>query len=535
MRAHGQRTPHSLMSSYRSIPGVLLSTLALLGVTHVRGDFASDCSALIDQISLDNVTVLSTDFVAAGTNVSLGNVPASCKRPSHHVASSDLCRAVMNVSTSARSGIRMEAWFPKNYTGRFLSAGNGGLGGCIQHDDLDYAASLGFAAVGANNGHDGITGEPFFNNPDVVADFAWRSLHTGVVVGKQLVETFYGVPHNKSYYLGCSTGGRQGFKAVQDFPDDFDGVVAGAPAFAWTEMLFWAGTLFMTTGTPEDPTFVSTHDGWTIIHDEVLKQCDALDGAADGILENPDLCNFDLTSLICADDNATNCLTETQAETVRAVLSPVYDKDGSVLHPRMQPGAEYLAGLVASTGQPSAVTTDWYRYVIYNDTTWDPTTLSLDDYTAARVQNPAGVDSYKGDLSAFAASGGKVLHYHGLADGLITSDNSKRYYAHVQQTMNKQPAELDDFYRFFPISGMSHCIDGQGAYRIGNVAGAAGMSADENVLMSMVRWVEEGVAPEVVRGVDANGTYWRAHCKWPKTNKYVGPGAYEDESAWQCS
>ena len=101
----------------------------------------------------------------------------------------------------------------------------------IQHDDLDYAASLGFAAVGANNGHDGITGEPFYNNPDVVADFAWRSLHTGVVVGKQLVETFYGAPHNKSYYLGCSTGGRQGFKAVQDFPDDFDGVVAGAPAF----------------------------------------------------------------------------------------------------------------------------------------------------------------------------------------------------------------------------------------------------------------------------------------------------------------
>ena len=162
-------------------------------------------------------------------------------------------------------------------------------------------------------------------------------------------------------------------------------------------------------------------------------------------------------------------------------------------------------------------------------------TLSIDDYAVSRAQNPANVETFEGDISAFASSGGKVLHYHGLMDGLISSDNSKRYYAHVQEIMNKQPAELDEFYRFFPISGMSHCIDGQGAYRIGNVAGAAGTTPDENVLMSMVRWVEEGVAPEVVRGADANGTYWRAHCKWPKTNKYVGPGGYEDELAWQCS
>ncbi|KAL1662252.1 Tannase/feruloyl esterase [Schizophyllum commune] len=394
----------------------------------------------------------------------------------------------MNVATSERSGIRLEAWSPKNCISRFLRTGNGGIGGCIQHDDLDYAASLGFAAISANNGHDGMTGEPF-NNPDVVTDFSWRSLHSGVVVGKQLVETFYGASHNKSYYLGCSTGGRQGFKAVQDFPGDFNGIVAGAPAVAFTGMIYWSGSLLTVTGTPEDPTFVPTNAWLSIIHDEVLKQCDALDGAADGLLENPDLCNFDVTPLVCAEGNSTNCLSKTQAATVRTLLNPI----------------------------------NWYRYVVYNDTTWDPVTLSLDDYTVARAQNPADIETYSGDLSASAAAGGKVLHYHDLVDGLITSDNSKRYYAHVQQTMNKQPAELDEFYRVFPISGMSHCF------------GAPGTTPDENVLMSMVRWVEEGVAPEVVRGADANGTYWRAHCKWPKTNKYVGPGAYEDESAWQCS
>lgn len=158
------------------------------------------------------------------------------------------------------------------------------------------------------------------------------------------------------------------------------------------------------------------------------------------------------------------------------------------------------------------------------------------DYHVAKEQNPANVETFNGDISAFQSTGGKVLHYHGLMDMLISSENSKRYYNLVQETMGMDSSELDDFYRFFGISGMSHCGGGDGAYKIGNVAdGVAGTSADENVLIALVQWVEEGVAPEVVRGADANETFWRAHCKWPLTNKYVGPGDYEEESAWQCS
>ncbi|KAL1695734.1 Tannase/feruloyl esterase [Schizophyllum commune] len=518
----------------RSLLGALVSVLGVARFTNAQDDFSANCSSFVDAITLENVTVQSTEFVAAGTNISV-YVPESCMSASYQVVSSDLCRATMNVSTSDRSGIRLEAWFPQNYTGRFLSTGNGGIGGCIQYSDLDYAASLGFAAVGANNGHDGMTGEPFLNNPDVITDFAWRSLHTGVVVGKQLVETFYGAPHNKSYYLGCSTGGRQGWKMVQDFPEDFDGVVAGAPAMAFNALLYWSGSFYTVTGTSDEPTFVPVDFWANNIHQAVLDQCDSLDGATDGVLENPDLCDFDVTPLICADGNTTDCLTETQAETVRTVLSAIYDANNTLVYPRLQPGAEVMAGQQQFNGQPFDITQDWYRYVIYNDSTWDPATLNLNDYAVALAQNPAGIETFNGDISAFEAAGGKVLHYHGLMDGLISSDNSKRYYKLVQETMGKDSSELDDFYRFFPISGMSHCSGGDGAYRIGNVDGGAGTSADDNVLMSMVRWVEEGVAPEVVRGANANVTYWRSHCKWPLTNKYVGPGSYEDESAWQCS
>ena len=120
---------YSLMAPFRSVSSVLVGALALLRAAHAQDDFASDCSAFIDKISLDNVTVTSTEFVAAGTNLTV-YVPASCGSASHQVVSTDLCRATMNVTTSERSGIRLEAWFPQNYTGRFLSTGNGGIGGC---------------------------------------------------------------------------------------------------------------------------------------------------------------------------------------------------------------------------------------------------------------------------------------------------------------------------------------------------------------------------------------------------------------------
>ncbi|TRM63488.1 Tannase/feruloyl esterase [Schizophyllum amplum] len=498
-------------------------------------DFATNCASFVNQINLENVTAYTTEYITAGTNITIDKHPSCHLEPPYLVVSSTICRVRMNVTTSERSEIRMEAWFPQDYTGRFLSTGNGGLGGCIQYPDIDYAASLGFATVGANNGHEGMVGVHFLNNPEVITDFAWRSVHTGVVVGKALSALFYGAPHSKSYYIGCSTGGRQGMKMVQDFPEDFDGVLAGAPGVAWNDLLYWGGSFFGMTGPKGSDSFVPAEMWAGLIHQEVLNQCDGLDGAIDGVLENPDLCQFNPMSLICPDGDTTNCLTPTQAETVRKIFSPIYDEDGELVFSRMQPGAEVLAGVRQFTGEPYPFAAEWWRYVVHNDSSWDPATITIADLKAAREQNPAGISAFNGDLSAFELTGGKILQYHGLMDDLITSDHSKRYYSLVQESMGKEPEELDAFYRFFPISGMEHCSFGDGAYRIGNLqTGYAGKSPDENVLMALVQWVEEGVAPEVVRGTDANGTYWRAHCKWPKMNKYLGLGSYWDEFAWQC-
>lgn len=411
----------------------------------------------------------------------------------------------------------------------------------IQYYDVAYGAGLGFATVGANNGHNGTSGKPFYQHPEVLEDFAYRSLHTGVVVGKKLTKLFYDEGYNKSYYLGCSTGGREGFKSVQQFPDDFDGVVAGSPAMNFINLLSWSAHFYPITGPPGSDTYLSPSE-WKVVHEEILRQCDDMDGAKDGIIEDPDLCHPALETIICdSSKSAESCITGTQANTVRQILSPLYGVNGTLLYPRMQPGSEILAAQMMYNGEPFAYSKDWYRYVVYNDTNWDARKWTVQDAEVALAQNPFNIQTWDADLSSFRASGGKVLTYHGLQDQLISSANSKLYYARVAETMDLPPTELDEFYRFFQISGMAHCGGGDGAYGIGNgVETFDGTDPEDNVLMAMVRWVEDGVAPETVRGAKfANGPgskveYRRKHCRYPRRNVFNGPGNYTDEDAWEC-
>jgi feruloyl esterase len=402
---------------------------------------------------------------------------------------------------------------------------------------MAYAVERGFAAVGTNNGHDGNVGRPFYNKPGVIEDFAYRAVHTGVVLGKQITEALYGRKHTKSYYLGCSTGGRQGFMEAQRFPEDFDGIVAGAPAFDFTGLQSSSAWYYNIVGTPSSPTFL-TRDLWRLVLEDTLKQCDGLDGHVDTVIEDPDLCHYRPERLLCSANQTTNCLTGVQAETVRRVYSPLYDKYGELVYPRMQPGAESSA--ILWNGRPFAYALEWWQYVVYNDPSFDGN-MTLDDIEAARNAETYGIDAFDGNLSGVKDFGTKILHYHGLQDNLITSDNSARYYNLVSRTMQLRSEELDNFYRYFRISGMAHCSGGTGAYNIGNQAwGLAGEQPEENVLAAIVQWVEEGEAPEYVLGTAYAGTsrdeikFQRRHCKYPLRNVYKGSGDPNSADSWEC-
>ena len=421
----------------------------------------------------------------------------------------DLCHVAMFVKTSVISNITLEAWLPTNWTGRFLSTGNGGLSGCIQYEDIAYGTEFGFATVGANNGHNGTSGEAFYKNAEVVADFAYRSVHTGVVFGKAITKAFYAQDYTKSYYLSCSTGGRQGFKEVQDFPEDFDGVVVGAPALAFGNLTSWSGSFLLKTGTNTSDTWLNPNE-WALVHEDILSQCDGLDGVVDGIIEDPDLCYYRPVTLQCAPDatNTSACLSAAKVQTVQKVFSPYWgwgaDNQTALVFPRMQPGSELSDAFIYYTGQPFPYTSDWYRYAILEDPSWQPSELNAYYTAVAANTNPSDICTWKGDLSAFKHKGGKILHYHGQADSIITSENSPRYYDHVSATMGLPSSELDAFYRFFRISGMDHCSGGVGAWQIGQTAlGAANTTPDaqHNILLRMIDWVENGQAPVTVTGV----------------------------------
>ena len=476
----------------------------------IVSDPKSHCSSISQNFHHADVHVNFAQYIQAGTNISLDQhgAVATCERPAQ-VVPVDICRVAMFVKTSEISNITLEAWLPTNWTGRFLSTGNGGLSGCIQYEDIAYGTSFGFATVGANNGHNGTSGEAFYQNPEVVADFAYRSVHTGVVVGKSVSKAYYGSDYTKSYYLGCSTGGRQGFKEVQDFPEDFDGVVVGAPALAFNNLSSWSGSFFPKTGAENSSTWL-TPDEWALVHDDILRQCDGLDGIEDGIVEDPTLCYYKPTTLQCSPNvaNKSSCLTAAKVETVGKVFEPywgwVANNQTFLIYPRMQPGSEVADAQIYYNGSPFPYTEDWMRYAILEDPSWS--TRDMNAYYAAvsATKNPSNIETWKGDLGAFKNEGGKILHYHGQMDSIITSANSPRYYEHVSETMGLPPSELDEFYRFFRIGGMDHCSGGDGAWQIGQTSeGAAGtkMDAQSNVLLRMVDWVENGQAPETVGGV----------------------------------
>ena len=206
----------------------------------------------------------------------------------------------------------------------------------------------------------------------------------------------------------------------------------------------------------------------------------------------------------------------------------------------MQPGSEVQAANIYYNGQPFPYTSDWFRYAIYNDPSWDPYTINAADYAYSAAKNPSNIETWD-LLEGFKAMGGKLLMYHGQMDAVISSDNSPRYYEHVSKGMNLSPTELDDFFRFFRIGGMGHCSGGDGAWAIGQTNnGNAGLEPGKNVLMAVVKWVEDGTAPEGVLGTkwvgDKKGNavqFERVHCKYPLRNHYKGGDATKKES-WEC-
>jgi feruloyl esterase len=485
--------------------------------------WGATCESLT-SISLPGTTVTLAQSVAAGEFTLPGRIFGGTPAPA--VALKDLpafCRVAATLKPTEDSDIKIEVWLPAaGWNGKLQAVGNGGWAGSISYGAMAEALHDGYATSSTDTGHVGGSGSFALGHPEKVIDFGYRSEHEMTVKAKLLIEAFYGNPARMSYWNGCSTGGRQGLKEAQRFPDDYDGIIAGAPANPRTHLAF--GTMWIAHANLKDPASYIPPAKYPAIHQAVLNACDALDGLKDGLITDPTRCHFDPQVIACkgADASADNstCLTAPQIETVKRILSPSRNpRTGEEIFPGLEPGAE-LGWATLAGPQPFAAITDHFKYVVFKDPNWDWKTLNFDSDVALadKIDNET-INATDANLKPFFSRKGKLLLYHGWADQNVAPQSTINYYKRVVDTLGGESRTADSI-RLFMAPGMAHCGGGEGPNTF-------------DMMSEITAWRENGHAPGRIIASRTGRT--RPLCAYPQVAKYKGNGSIDDAENFACA
>ena len=337
---------------------------------------------------------------------------------------------------------------------------------------------------------------------------------------KAIIQAFYGNAPRRSYWNGCSTGGRQGLKEAQMFPEDFDGIIAGAPANR-TAMALWVAHALL-----KDPASYIPPAKYPLIHKAVLDACDARDGVKDGLIEDPTRCQPDPGVLLCKDGDGPDCLTAPQVEAARKVYMPGRNpRTGKELFGPLAPGSELGWATLGGGPEPYASILDQLKYVVVKDPAWDWRTFDFDQ-DIARFELPENLvmNATNPNLTRFFARGGKLLIYHGWNDQNVSPYNTVRYFKSVQEALGGASKTADNM-RLFMAPGMAHCSGGEGPNAFDKVG-------------TLNRWVEEGKAPDSIiasHSTDGKVDRTRPLCPYPRVAKYKGTGSIDDAANFVCA
>jgi feruloyl esterase len=475
-----------------------------------------------------NGSVKRGEIVAAGAfqppTSSRGGPPAS-----EFDSLPAFCRVSANLRPSTDSVINIEVWMPiDGWNGKFEAVGNGGWGGAIAYGGLSTALRRGYAAASTDMGHQGPGGEFAMGHPEKLTDFAHRATHEMTVRAKSIVSAFYGRAPRLSYFEGCSGGGRQALKEAQKYPNDFDGIVAGAPANDWTHLATQA--LWAAQTTRKDPASMIPLEKFSMIHTAVLIACDRIDGVADGVLEDPTKCRFDPAALLCQSGDGPSCLTAPQVMAVQQIYSDVKNpRTGQTIAPGLERGSEARWASWAIDPAPLLnVMADHFKYVVFRDATWNFGTLNLDTDVALADKLDAGlINATDPNLKPFAAHGGRLILFQGWGDHLVPPMNVVTYYNSVVASLGQ--ARATETVRLFMVPGMGHCSSGDGPSLRPNAP---------EMMTALEHWVEQGKAPgEIVVERLNNGAVDRRRplCPYPQVAKWTGTGSTDDARNFVCS
>jgi feruloyl esterase len=433
----------------------------------------------------------------------------------------EFCRALVTIKPKPGSDIRAEVWMPTTaWNGKFAAIGNGGLAGSISHFLLATGMKSGYATAQTDTGHVGANAD-FVQNPEQFVDFAHRAIHETTVQAKAIAQAFYGSRPSRSYFAGCSTGGRQALEAAQRYPSDFDAIAAGAPS--WDQMRLYAARIALNLVVNKEPGSVIPKEKYSLIHDAVMQACDGLDGVKDGVIENPMNCRFDYAQLACAGSDTNQCLTKGQVESARAMTSAVKDPlTGAVLFDgHLWPGSELEWDRIGGT-TPCAGCLEAMKKIVFPDADWDYHRMSVAaDFEKAARADGGLLFSGNADLAPFFARGGKLLIYHGWNDPVVTPQMSLTYFSNVIRTVG--PA-AEDSMALYMVPGMGHCFGGPGTDTFSK-------------LEPLDRWVESGQRPtSILASHVAKGVVDRTHplCPFPQVAVYDKKGNPSDAASFMC-
>lgn len=446
------------------------------------------------------------------------------------------CRVVGVSNPTSDSTINFEVWLPAAaaWNSKFYSSTGGGSTGAIQYGAMATPLAAGYAVMSQDRGHisradlgvpSSTDGSWAAGHPEKIVDWAHRAQHVTTVASKGIVEAFYSGTARHSYFVGCSAGGHIGAMEAQRYPGDYDGIIAGAPAWNWSNLM--AGRLWASEPQLKTPADALPSAKLTVLNNAAVAACDAIDGVTDGLIDDPRKCTYDPAPLQCPGADAPTCLTSGQVNTARQIYAGPKRANGQQVWFGYPRGSERL--WTVNTGSaPGGSSFDFFRYWVYENQNYDSRTFNFDsDVDFANNKSVAGqpmasVVNATPDIKAFGARGGKLLIWHGWADEQVHTMGSVDYYNQVVAA-NTKP-ETDKFFRLFLMPGVAHCGGGAGPDTI-------------DTLSVLERWVEQGTAPaqiiasKVTAGVT---TRTRPLCPYPQVAKYNGTGSIDVAASFTC-
>jgi feruloyl esterase len=445
----------------------------------------------------------------------------------------------------AGSDVKFELLLPNDWNGKLVMGGGGGFVGTIQNQaqqDFTFGGSpleRGYATVGTDTGHRGAVLDASWalNSLERKINFGHRAVHLTAEAAKELVRSYYGRPSERSYFMGCSRGGGQGMMESQLYPTDFDGIVAGAPAFNWSG--FAAGFVRNQQAIYPDRTTLTapviTPENKKLLEARILESCDGADGVRDGVVDDPRRCSFRTSDLpSCPSDRpSADCLTRAQRAAIDVIYGgprrgeePLFfgfpfggENDRGGWDPWIVGGADAVAPSVPNLH--FAFGTQAFKYLLLDDPKFDYSTYDFARFEKDTAFGASILNATATDLTDFDSHGGKLILWHGWSDSALTAHATIDYYEQVE---SRDPAVRDHF-RLFLMPGVLHCSGGPGPDRV-------------DWLGAIDDWVTQGASPDrlLATRLDQEGkpTRTRPLCPYPQVAVYDGRGNPDEASSFAC-